>query len=263
VTGSEERDAMLAHYRRGDEGARLSRTGHSRLELVRMRELLPRFLPPAPARVLDVGGATGVHAEWLAAAGYAVHLIDPVPEHVRAASAYGTFTATEGDARRLHEPDASVDAVLMLGPLYHLTSPDDRLAALREAHRVLRPGGVLLAAAIGRYMALLEWAATGGLTESVAAKLKPVVATGTHDPSLGFTTAHFHLPDELRDEVTTAGFAHVRVIGIEGPSWPAVDAAAPDRADMIDSALRSARMVEADPAMLPASAHLLAVGQRN
>jgi SAM-dependent methyltransferase len=220
VTRSEELEAMVAHYRRGDEGARLSRTGHSRLELVRMRELLTRFLPPVPARVLDIGGATGVHAEWLAAAGYDVHLIDPVPEHVRSARAYGTFTAAEGDARRLHEPDASADAVLMLGPLYHLTSPGDRLAALREAYRVLRPGGVVLAAAIGRYMALLDWAATGGLTESIAAKLKPVVATGTHDPSLGFTTAHFHLPDELRDEVTTAGFADVSVLGIEGRHGP-------------------------------------------
>ena len=253
---------MLAHYQHGDERARLSRTGHGRLELVRMRELFARLLPPAPARVLDIGGATGVHAEWLAAAGYDVHLIDPLPEHVRAARACGTFTAAEGDARRLDQPDASANAVLMLGPLYHLTSSDDRLTALREAHRVLRSDGVLLAAAIGRYMALLDWAATGGLTVAVAAKLEPVIATGRHDPSLGFTTAHFHMPDELLAEVASAGFADVRVLGIEGPLWPAVDVAGPDRADVMDSALRCAHMVEADPALLAASGHLLAVGRR-
>jgi len=40
--------------------------------------------------------------------------------------------------------------VLMLGPLYHLTEPADRHQALREAHRVLGPGGLLAAAAISR-----------------------------------------------------------------------------------------------------------------
>ncbi len=45
-------------------------------------------------------------------------------------------------------PDASVDAVLLHGPLYHLTDRADRIVALLEARRVLRPGGVLLAVAI-------------------------------------------------------------------------------------------------------------------
>ncbi len=54
-------------------------------------------------------------------------------------------SATVGDARRLDRPDASVDAALLLGPLYHLTERGDRVAALAEARRVLRPGGVLAA----------------------------------------------------------------------------------------------------------------------
>jgi SAM-dependent methyltransferase len=258
-----DRDAMLAHYREHDEGVRLARSGHSRLELERTRELLARFLPPAPARVLDVGGGTGIHAAWLAAAGYRVHLIDAVPDHVTAARTYGTFSAAEGDARRLDEPDGAADAVLLLGPLYHLTSAQARLTALREAHRVLRPSGVVCAAAIGRYMAVLDWTAAGGLTDEIAAKLRPVIATGTHDHSLGFAPAHFHRPDELADEVRSTGFDHVRVLGIEGPAWTAVDAAEPGRrAELMDSALRCARLVEEDPALLSASGHLLAVGYR-
>ncbi len=58
---------MLEHYTAQDEGTRLTRTGHGRLELLRTRELLAQHLPAAPARVLDVGGGTGVHASWLAA----------------------------------------------------------------------------------------------------------------------------------------------------------------------------------------------------
>jgi len=258
-----DHDAMLAHYRQCNEAARLTRAGHSRLELERTRELLIRFLPPTPARILDVGGGTGVHAAWLTTAGYRVQLVDAVPEHVETALSYGTFGAALGDARRLVEPDASVDGVLLLGPLYHLTSAGDRHVALREAHRVLRPGGVLLAAAISRHMAVLDWAAAGGLTDEIVARLRPMLATGEHDTTLGFAPAHFHRADEFAEEVTAAGYADVRVLGIEGPAWPAVDAADDDRRpDIMASALRCARLLEDDPAVVAASGHLMAVGIR-
>ena len=151
-----EREDLFAYYAGQDEGQRLSRFAHNRLELLRTRELLQRQLPSPPAVLLDVGGGTGVYAAWLAGLGYRVHLVDIVPEHVRAAAQHRPVTAEVGDARSLRQPDASVDAVLLLGPLYHLLGKAERVAALIEARRVLRPGGVLLAAAIGRFMAVLD-----------------------------------------------------------------------------------------------------------
>jgi ubiquinone/menaquinone biosynthesis C-methylase UbiE len=68
-----------------------------------------------------------------------------VPLHVEQAG-----LGVVGDARELPFDDASADAVLLLGPLYHLIEAVDRLAALREARRVLTPGGVLAAATISR-----------------------------------------------------------------------------------------------------------------
>ena len=70
---------ILAHYAEGREHARL--TSAPSLELLRTEVLLERFLPAPPARVLDVGGASGVYASWLSGRGYQVHLIDPVPLH--------------------------------------------------------------------------------------------------------------------------------------------------------------------------------------
>ena len=65
-------------------------------------------------------------------------------------------------------------------------------------------------------MAVLDWAQRGGLTADVAAKLLPVLSTGVHDPTLGFTDAFFHTAAQLRQEVAEAGFADVRVVGLRG-----------------------------------------------
>ncbi len=64
----EEVDAVVGHYEAIREEERITE-GLGQLELLRTQEILRRHLPPPPARLLDVGGATGVHASWLAAHG--------------------------------------------------------------------------------------------------------------------------------------------------------------------------------------------------
>lgn len=254
---------LVTHYRtRPGEDARLARTPHGRLEFLRTQELLRRFLPER-ARVLDVGGGTGVHAAWLAADGHRVHLVDLVPAHVAEAAALPGVTAEAGDARDLAAGDASQDVVLLLGPLYHLVAPAERARALSEAWRVLRPGGLLAAAGISRYLSLLETGAAGTLTAGLAEPVRAVVETGAYDGHVGFVPTHWHTAAELHDEVAAAGFTGTAVFGVEGPSWPALDEAGlaefPDR---VESAMRAARLVEQDPHLVHASAHLLAVARR-
>src|SRR3712207_964190 len=164
---------ILAHYDEGAERERLLRGGAGRLEYLRTRELLARYLPPVPAAVLDVGGGAGVYALPLAGEGYSVHRIDPVPLHVEQAREASALqrdaplaSAQVGDARQLVWDDKSVDAVLLLGPLYHLTSRDDRLQALQEAYRVVRPGGVVAAAAISRFASTYDGLLRGFLEDS-------------------------------------------------------------------------------------------------
>ncbi|NUW39077.1 class I SAM-dependent methyltransferase [Nonomuraea rhodomycinica] len=230
------------------------------LEFRRTQELLRRVLTPPPARVLDVGGGTGVHARWLAADGYDVHLVDPVPAHVEAAAALPGVTAEVGDARRLRAPAGSADVVLLLGPLYHLTEAADRARALAEARRVLRPGGVVVAAAISRHLSLLEAGTTGRLTEEMASAVQHLIATGDYDGHLGFLPTHFHTAAGLRAELESAGLTDVEVYGVEGPAWPALDAAGEGEFDrLVEAALRCARIAEQDPSMINSSAHLLAV----
>src|SRR4051795_13173833 len=124
---------IVEHYTdEVDEGERIA-AGFGQLELLRVQEVVRRHLPPGSLRVLDVGGGTGVHARWLAADGHVVHVVDPVPRHVEEAALLDGVTSELGDARRLTAADDSVDVVLLFGPLYHLSEPEDRLRALGEA----------------------------------------------------------------------------------------------------------------------------------
>jgi hypothetical protein len=155
-----------------------------------------------------------------------------------------------------------------MGPLYHLTSQDDRIAALREAHRVLVRGGVVAVAAISRYASAID-----GLVHDLS--LDPVFAAmrdrdlsdGQHRNDTNhpyyFTTAYFHLPEDLHGELEAARFGDVTVLGVEGPGWLLSDFDArwddpARRAEMMAVAAR----LEAAPSAVGVSAHLLGLARK-
>jgi SAM-dependent methyltransferase len=263
---------ITAHYTSVPEQQRL---GPLSLERVRTWELLGRHLPPPPAVVLDIGGAAGVYALPLAAQGYQVHLVDPVALHVQQAlhaSAEQPATplagASVGDSRQLDWPDASVDGALLLGPLYHLTDRADRINALTEAGRVLRPGGVLVAAAISRFASTLDGLLRGYLDEpGFEAIVERDLRDGQHRNPTGrpewFTTAFLHLPEELGGEIAEAGRRPGALLAVEGPAWMLPDIeqrlADPTRRERVLAAIRR---LETEPSLLGASSHLLAVAYR-
>ena len=196
---------MLSYYERYDESGRLGR-GSGLLELARMQELIRRFLPSPPKVVFDVGGGPGRYSCWLAGNGYEVHLIDPVEKHLEQAleasesQGHPLASVNLGDARSLDHRDGCADAVLLMGPLYHLTDRDDRIGALREARRVLRPGGVLIAKAINRFGSLLDGLTKGFIDDpDFIPILRRALEDGQHrghpDRPAYFTTAFFHRPE--------------------------------------------------------------------
>src|SRR5262249_31503714 len=134
--------AIESHYGTGYERSRLFRDGGRAWESVGAVGWLVRWLPAPPARLLEAGGGRASYAAPLARRGYLVHLVDPVVLHVeQARQAAGSkpaaaFTAAVGDARALSHPDESQDAVVLFGPLYHLTEAAHRRQAPGEGRRV-------------------------------------------------------------------------------------------------------------------------------
>jgi hypothetical protein len=154
---------------------------------------------------------------------------------------------------------------LLFGPLYHLVERADRVRALHEARRVVRPGGIVAVAAVNRFASLFD-----GLRERylfqpefraiVERDLHDGCHVNTDDHPHWFTTAFFHRPDELRSEVEDAGLEVVDLVGVEGMAgWMRNLDEEWETDEGRETILFAARAVEAEPSLLGLSAHLLAV----
>ena len=202
------------------------RPARDRMEFAVSTRVLEAHLPPT-GRVLDCGGGPGRYAVWLAAKGYEVTLFDLSQACLEKASQEATLegldlSCTQGTATDLSRfEDASFDAVLLLGPLYHMFELADRQKALAEARRVLRPGGLIAAAFITR-IAVLHYFAKSEPTR-VLELFEPmlnVIEQGFSDAFPPRDAEHFHAyfshPDEVEPLLREAGLEPLGVYATEG-----------------------------------------------
>ncbi len=258
---------LQAYYARDEERDRLAH-GTGRVEFLRTVEIVGRTLPPPPAVIADIGGGPGRYVDWLIDHGYEVIHRDIVVHHVDQVRArHGSrVDSAVGDACSLDLEADSVDAVLLLGPLYHLETPAERLTALGEVARVVRPDGIVHVAAISRTAARLHGilvARTHVEYPEVLALVDDVEATGRMPPlhESGFTS-YCHTPQELRTEIEAAGLRVESVANVEGIAFALSDL--DERlADPVETQvlLDSLRAVESDPNLLGVGPHLLATAR--
>jgi SAM-dependent methyltransferase len=255
---------MRAYYEQGKERDRLAGSKGA-LEFERTKEILQRRMPPAPAAIADIGGGPGYYALWLAELGYTVQHRDLMDLHVDQLRAFGnaSIQTSAGDARHLDLLDSSVDAVLLLGPLYHLPERRDRIQTLKEARRIVRAAGPIFIAAISRWAPRLDGVLQERLYEhnpdflsllpevERTGKLPPVVPNGF----VGYT----HRPGDLADEVSEAGLQLDDLVGVEGLPLAGTDMQSrvgdPTAWNVL---LDAARVIERVPELLGLSPHLLA-----
>ena len=254
-----------SYYERGGERERLTRNARGRLEFARMQDLLRRVLPGGALDVLDVGGATGIHSKWLAEDGHRVHLVDPVASQVEVAAALPGVSAVVGDARELPYPDASFDAVLLMGPLYHLTDRAHRVQAIAEARRCARPGGLVAAVTINRSAGWNDWLLfkSNGVDKGISAEVGlRILREGDlryFEQDL-FTTAYLAHPGEVAAEFADAGLGGAAQYAVQGfPGYLPELERLIDDVDAREHLMAGLRVIEAEPSLLGASNHLLTV----
>ena len=267
-------------YNNGAEIGRLER-GLGIVEFHRTKEILSRYIDKGEV-VYDIGGGIGMYAAWLAKKGNEVHLIELAENAVEYAKANMMqdcrFVAETGNALQVNRPDESADVVLLMGPLYHLRDREVRLQALREAFRVLKKGGLLVAAGISKFSSM-TWALSvygekknENLVEFLDDPvffnmIKSEMTTGDHIRPKEYpkfiAEAYFTTSEEMKSEIAEVGFAVEKAIAVEGCIWFTLHL----QEKWEDEAIRErlldlVRMTETEPEMMGMSPHFLVVARK-
>ncbi len=203
MTAREETEAIRKHYNTDPlkEWDRLQK--RTPYEKYITTQMMDRYIRPGDT-ILDIGGGPGQYSVYYAKQGHAMTLLDLSDGNVRFAKKkarqYGVkITALQGNALDLSRfEDASFDAVFLMGPLYHLMEEESRLQAIREAKRVLKPGGYLFSSFILMFGGVIY-----GLRELPETILwpeeQPLYEVAARDEGLSFKAFTFAYMTTVRD----------------------------------------------------------------
>ncbi len=167
-----DRSFIAELYDRGAEAEqyRLLQSPREQAEFALAKELLAEYIPPE-SRVLDVGAGPGRYAEFLLRDRRCqVGLVDLSPrslelfrKRIPGSEASKILFTRTGCATQLDGLEAHrFDAVLLMGPLYHLLEPEERQGAVEQAFRLLKPGGYLFATFISPFSVFPRLLKNGG-----------------------------------------------------------------------------------------------------
>ena len=192
-------NALREFYENYDEDSRLT-SRHGQVEYLTTMRYIKRYLRPG-MRILEIGAATGRYSHALAREGYevdAVELLEHNIELFKANTQKGErVTVTQGNATNLSAfPGDTYDITLLLGPMYHLFTEEEKLAALSEAVRVTKKGGIIFTAYCGNDATILQFCFLRGMLkdEHYKSLIDPVTFKASSDPIDLFA---LHRPEEI------------------------------------------------------------------
>ena len=232
---------------------------------------LDRHLTPS-GRLLEIGSGTGAYTFPLARRGYRITAMDLAEELVTRCRAkadeLGLGDRVDfrvGDARDVRDvPGGAFDAVLLMGPLYHLVREADRTAALRSAYRCLKPGGMIFSALISRFGVLATLLKRNPSWIEDRTWVRSVMENGHRpdDAPRGGFRGYFVHPEEISPMHEAVGFRTLQIAGVEP-----VIAAHDEHYNTLTGRQRELWLdllfeVSGEPSMVASSIHLLYIGRR-
>lgn len=211
------------HYLRTNEGERLVRSRDRRLEFDTTIHFLDRHLSPR-ATILELGAGHGAYSLHFARRGHRVLATDLVAANVAAISSaieqegLGTLQVRQADATRLEAlSDWDFQAVLCLGPYYHLRTRELRRRCLLECRRVVHERGIVAVSYINRAYAVPYLLMHGvHLSPEQYDSLLSPDDRRTDYPDAFFNIAHFSTPEGVEAEVRSCGFEILDHVGTDG-----------------------------------------------
>jgi 2-polyprenyl-3-methyl-5-hydroxy-6-metoxy-1,4-benzoquinol methylase len=268
-----ERDKIENFYAHEMEDNRLDLEAF-KLEGIRTKEIIERYVQKSKLEILDVGGGAGYYSFWLLEKGHNVTLVDLSATNIELVRKHSETTGSTlkkfeaGDAVNLNFSNEQFDIVLLLGPLYHLTERTERIRALSEAMRVLKPEGVLLAAVISRYASLIDGfqrdlVLDNRFFNSLVHDLKTGIHLNETDNLEYFTTAYFHIPKEIITEIAESGLQFEKLIPVESFGWIVKNFNEKEKdPNYMKKLLETIRMVEMNEDLIAISPHIIAVARK-
>lgn len=141
--------ALTQFYGNYDEDNRLN-SRYGTVEYLTTLRYIEKYLRPG-MRILEIGAATGRYSHHFAQQGYQVDAVELVEHNIeifkRNTTPGENITVTQGNAKDLLGfADNTYDITLLLGPMYHLFTDEEKLQALSEAIRVTKKGGIIFSA---------------------------------------------------------------------------------------------------------------------
>lgn len=246
-----------------DEWSRLKR---HKIEFDITKRYLDEYLTGESLKIFDIGGGPGRYALYLAQKGHKVSLLDLSKQNIEVAKAESAKRGIwleayiHGNALELDDHEEAYDAVLLMGPLYHLVRESDRKKAVEVALGALKAGGILVASFIASYAPILD--NLKGLYPMVSVDgLLTYLKNGVSNGDSGFTTAYFTHPQEARALMEEAGLTELAFAGVEN-----ILSAKEQEVNMLEEAeyqkwLEVCYRLSQDPNLFGASEHYLYVGR--
>ncbi|MFT6443358.1 MAG: ubiquinone/menaquinone biosynthesis C-methylase UbiE [Salibacteraceae bacterium] len=256
-------------YNKASEETRLDK-GMGIFEFERIKSLIEKYIPSTSSKIIDIGGGTGKYSEWLAKKGHQVHLVEPVPKHIKIAEnrvnkLKNKFSVQLGESRKLEFKNNFADLIILHGPLYHLQKKEDRDLTISEAKRVLKNDGIILGFAINYTASTLVGLLNGLIHKNSFFKMcKEELTTGIHNPPDDFpwllAEAYYHKPEQLKDEFVNQELTHINTYAVEGMAWLDKEYFA----NMLNNKnkktlLELIKITENDSYLLPFSPHMMIV----